>query len=225
MENELEEIQTEQEADAKPLFTSEVTHDLPSRKEVTKRYTQLQLSGSVREIMVGIMLVVLFAYLFLYQKSYVFYARTYFVFVVCYWGAQLFGMLRGRNGGPAFKRMLANNGGKPIHNLITFTDEGYSVLNTYQESSSDYTYDRIRSVAESENFFLLYRDMTTCTVVAKNTITGGTEQEFLDFLRQRCTNWESGKLQENRFGTKVRIAMIILWVLFLALAVYGLFLV
>lgn len=225
MENELKEIQTEQDLVVEPLFTSEVTHDLATRKEVNKRYAQLQLSGSVREIMVGIMLIILFAYMFLYQKNYALYARTYFVFIVVYWGAQLFTSIRNRKGGSTYKRMLANNGGKPIHNQVTFTEEGFSVLNTYLESTSDYTYDQIRSVAQSENFFLLYRDLTQCTVVAKNTITGGTAQEFLAFLRERCTNWEGGALRTNRFGVKVRIAMIVLWVVFLALAVYSLFLV
>ena len=225
MEHEISEtpqICQEENAPEEVLFTSEVTHDLAARKEVNKLYSMLQLSGIVRDVMVGIMLVVLFVYLCLIQHNYAFYARTYFVFVLCYWGAQLFNRFRERNGGATYKRMLANNGGKPIHNTITFTEDGFCVLNTFTEGASEYTYDQIVSVAQSRNFFLLYRNINQCTVVAKNTLTGGTAEEFLAFLNENCVNWP-GVLRTTKRSTTVRAALIAMWIIFLLLAVGCLF--
>jgi len=221
-QEEYTEVDEETPADT-VLFTSEVTHDLPARKEVNKLYERLQLSGIVREVMVGIMLVVLFVFLCLIQHSYVFYARTYFVFIVCYWGSKLFTLIRNRNGGSVFKRMLASNGGKPIHNRITFTDSGIRVLNTFTESASEYAYDQIRSVAQSKNYFLLYRSINQCTVVGKNTLTGGTAEEFLGFLREKCTNWPYGILRTPSLFFTVRRIMLFLWAAGLFAAIYYLF--
>lgn len=226
MEHEITETAQLCREDATPaevLFTSEVTHDLAARKEVNKLYAKLQLSGIVRDVMVGVMLVILFVYLCLIQHNYAFYARTYFVFVLCYWGAQLFNLFRERKGGATYKRMLAGNGGKPIHNTITFTEDGFSVLNTFTEGLSEYTYDQIVSVAQSRNFFLLYRNINQCTVVAKNALTGGTAEEFLAFLDENCANWP-GVLRTTKRSDTVRTVLIALWILFLLLAVGCLFL-
>lgn len=229
MENEELELQAQEESlgleenvsDADDIiFTSEVTHNLPTRKEINKAYSQLNPSSSFREIIVGIMLVVLFVYLYLYQKNYVFYIRTYFVFALVYWGSAIFTAIRNYRGGAGYKRMLQSNGGKPIHNLITFTQKGVCVQNTDTERCSEYTYSQIRSIAHSKNFFLLFRDLNQCTVVSKESLTGGTKAEFLTFLRENCTNLITSKLRTNKLGIKIRCALLVLWAINLFFVVY-----
>ena len=213
-------IDTEEET---PIFTSEVTHDLVTRQKVNKFYSKLLIGSIFRDAVVAIMLMVLFVYLFLYRRDYAFYARTCFVFALCYWGSILINILRGRKGGKSYKQMLAANGGKPIHNLITFTRDGFSVLNTYRESVSEYSYNQICAVAQNESFFLLYRDLSQCTVVSKDTLTGGTAEDFLQFLAENCTNWKDAALRTPRSGNKVRAILIAVWVFCLGFAVYSLF--
>lgn len=221
MENqELERNPREEVTEEVILFSSEVTHDLPTRKEINKVYAQLNLSSGFREIIVGIMLVILFVYMYLYQRNYVFYIRTYFVFGLVYWGSAIFNVLRNFNGGPGYKRMLRSNGGKPIHNRITFTEEGICVRNTDRESSSEYSYSQIRSIGQSKNFFLLYREMNQCTVVSKASLTGGTAEEFLEFVRENCVNLISTKLRTTRLVRKIRCAMLTLWIVNLFFVVY-----
>ena len=217
---ELEMIPQEEVMENDILFSSEVTHNLPTRKEVNKAYNQLNPSNSFREIIVGIMLVVLFVYLYLYQKNYVFYIRTYFVFALVYWGSAIITAIRNGKGGAGYKRMLRNNGGKPIHNLITFTADGVCVKNTDTESCSEYTYGNIRSIAQSKNFFLLFRELNQCTVVSKETLTGGTGEDFLAFLRENCTNMITSKLRTNKLGIKIRIVLLGLWCVNLFFVVY-----
>lgn len=221
MENEELELNLREEvSEENILFSSEVTHDLPTRKEVNKAYTQLNPSNSFREIIVGIMLVVLFVYLYLYKKDYVFYIRTYFVFALVYWGSAIITAIRNCRGGAGYKRMLRANGGKPIHNLIAFTEDGVCVQNTDTESRSEYSYSKVRSIAQSKHYFLLFRELNQCTVISKDSLTGGTQEEFLAFLRENCTNMITTKLRTNKFGIKVRFALLGLWFVNLFFVVY-----
>lgn len=212
MENEILEV-----ADVQPLFTSQVTHDLTTRKEVNSLYSLLHLATIVREATIVIILAVLFGYLFLYSGSRDGYSRTIFVVTLFYWGSFLFKQFRRRGGGESYRLMLQRNGGNPVHNIITFGETSFMVKNTYTEEVNEYTYDRIRSIAQSKNYLLLYRNISQCTVVSKTDLTGGTAESLLRFLFDKMP---VPKTRTPKVGLIIRWVGYALWVLSLGLALY-----
>lgn len=212
MENEILEPEILQ-----PRFISEVTHDLPTRKEVNKLYALLHLGTILREGMVSVVLLVLFGYLFCYTGNQAYYGRTVFVITLFYWGAFLIKLFQNRGGGQGYKQMLRRNGGNPVHNRITFTEEAFQVENTYTGEVNEYIYERIRRIAQSQNFLLLYREMNQCTVVSKKDLEGGTAEDLLDYLREKnCF----APMKTPKPGLIVRWTGYVIWVLSLALAIY-----
>lgn len=212
MENEILEV-----SDAKPLFTSQVTHNLDTRKEVNKLYSLLHIGTIVREATVAVILLVLFGYLFLYSGSRDGYSRTVFVVTLFYWASFFFKMFRNRKGGDSYRQMLLRNGGNPIHNTITFGEESFQVENTYTQEVNEYGYDRIRSIAQSKTFFLLYRDISQCTVVSKTDLTGGSAEDLLNFLLDKMP---VPKTKTPKVALIVRWIGYALWILSVGLALY-----
>lgn len=212
MENEILEV-----ADVQPRFTSQVTHDLTTRKEVNKLYSLLHLATIVREATIVVILAVLFGYLFLYSGSRDGYSRTIFVITLFYWGSFLYRLIRRRGGGESYRMMLQRNGGKPVHNTITFGEDAFRVENTYTQEVNEYTYDRIRSMAQTQNFLLLYRDLNQCTVVSKTDLTGGSGESLQRFLLEKSPTI---KTRTTKVGLIIRWTGYALWVLSLGLALY-----
>ncbi len=212
MENEVLEV-----TDAQPRFTSQVTHDLTTRKEVNKTYALLHLASRFREGTIIAILVVLFGYLFCYSGSRDGYSRTVFVVALFYWGSFLFKLFRNRKGGEGYRLMLQRNGGNPVHNTITFGEDTFQVENSYTQEVNEYGYARIRSIAQTQNFFLLYRDLNQCTVVSKNDLTGGDAKELLDFLFDKMP---VPKTKSTKVGLAIRWCGYALWAFSLGLALY-----
>ena len=216
MENEILEPEISEEETIH--FTSEVVHDLPARKEINRLYALLHASSILRSGMVSAMLVFLFVYLCFVTKDYGNYIRTFSVFCLVYWGSIVINLFRNRNGGSAYKQMLANNGGKPVRNQITFLEESIRVQNTYTEAVSEHPYTSICFIAETNRFYLIYRELNQCTVVSKESLTGGTTEELLDFLAEKCTGMKSREMKTPKAGRITQWVLNTLWVLGLAAA-------
>ena len=213
MENEIMDVE------AAPRFSSEVTHDLATRKEVNALYTLLSIATIVREATIVVILAVLFGYLYCYSGATAYYGRTIFVVAVLYWFSFFYKCFRHRSGGEGYRLMLRQNGGNPVHNKITFTEDSFCVVNTYTEAVSEYTYDRLRSIAQTKHFFLLYRELNQCTVVSKEALSGGDTTEFLTFIRTKSTCLRSKEIKKPTLALAIRWTGYAMWAASLGLAI------
>lgn len=116
-------------------------------------------------------------------------------------------MLRG--GGLQYKRMVSNNNGQVVRNQLTITAAGLHAVNPDTGNQATYKLDRILSIAETDNLFVLLIEYKQGLIIDKRTLEGGSREEFIDFLMVNCPNLKKRKIHSG-LQTKVFSAIIII---------------
>lgn len=104
-----------------------------------------------------------------------------------------------KRGSVQYKRMLLSNNGKPNHSVCEFTDT--RIVDTNQDTGNTYTYqyDQVRYLIDSPKLVLVVLKYRLCLILQKDSITGGTTEELLNFLTERCPDCKR-KAKRITFG-------------------------
>lgn len=90
-----------------------------------------------------------------------------------------------RDGGPAFRQYLEENGGVPNRNLVYITDEGIRFWNPESERRLDVAFSEVRSISRTKRFLLLKTE-TVPYLINHSNLAGGTAVELEQLLLERC---------------------------------------
>ena len=201
-------------------FQAQIEYDLPAYKELNK--TVLRHSGKNTALLLFVMLMLLlfsFVYGVVLQST-----STLCVVLVIYlaffWGTYLLHAYRSKNGDLVYKRMLSTNNGIPPRNEIIFKEDGIYARNLDNGGSTITSYSQLRSICESEHFLILTQEHTLYFAVRKDSVTGGTVEELLDFLFEKGTGIKKKKLRSPLPGKIVWVSLIVFSVLGVLLALW-----
>lgn len=201
-------------------FQAQIEYDLPSYKELNK--TVLRHSGKNTALLLFIMLALLifsFVYGVVLQST-----STLCVILVIYlaffWGSYLLHAYRSKNGDLVYKRMLSTNNGIPPRNEIIFKEDGIYARNLDNGGRTITSYRQLRSICESEHFLILTQEHTLYSAIRKDSVTGGTVEELLDFLFEKGSGIKKKKLRSPLPGKIVWVSFIVFSVLGVLLALW-----
>lgn len=201
-------------------FQAQIEYDLPSHKELTKIVTLHSGRNSV-SLIFAMALILFYAYFIGIRTQ-----RTSFasicilLFLSIFWGAYLFRVLRNKDGGIVYKRMLSTNNGVPPQNELAFCEDGIYAKNPTTGSCTVTPYSQLRSIGESQNFLIFFQEHLLYAAISKDSITGGTKEELLSFLFEKGTGIKKKKLSGILPGKIVWVSFIIFSVLGALLALW-----
>ena len=193
-------------------FKWDYTLDLKTYNEFTKGYLEANIIRKILRLIVVIYLTYYFMICY-HTKSY----GTLIFFAVFFVVIFLIVKIVNKSGNIQFKRMLSINKGQPIRNEINVNDEGIHAINLDTENKNDYTFEQILSVTETNNLFILKLKYRMGLIVNKNTLTGGSKEEFLNFMFDKCVNIKRKKVKTTRNN----IVFKIIWIFFAILIILG----
>lgn len=126
-----------------------------------------------------------------------------------------------RDGGLQYKRMVSNNNGQAVRNRLTITAAGLHAVNPDTGNQSTYQLDKVLSIAETDNLFILLIEYKQGLIVDKRTLEGGSREEFTDFLITNCPNLKKRKIYSGRSTKVFSTIIIILLVVGLLISAYA----
>lgn len=185
----------------KICFQSEVHYDLATHKEFQK----ISVENHLRTTMFGLLYVGCMVYL-LSSLSYSFTAKSALalsLFSLCLW---LFQWYRNRDGGIDYKRILRSNNCVIPHDLITLDENGITRRNLSTEKEISVEFSSIREILETKNLLILVDDLRIGHIIDKSTLTGGSRDALVSFLRKSCPKIKK-RVRTGRFGRMVRYLM------------------
>ena len=203
-------------------FQSDVTYDATTLKEVNRAYSQFHPRSYIPQIILFAVIFYYIGFIYIWQKFYTFYSKFFLIIAVVYWGIRLVAKLLNRNGGIQYKRMLSNNGGQPVRQTVSFDDTGIYCLNIDSRNSTTYRFEQLRSIAQTKNHLILMLEYNQFILVSKDRLTGGSQEEFINYLVSLCPKLKPKKIRSNKPGQIIHAAMLVLWILGFVLAVYRL---
>lgn len=106
----------------------------------------------------------------------------------------------GKKGSIVYRRSLISNGGKPVTNQVTFYDSTFTIEHPASGSINRYGYDIVCGLWEADCKLMLRLPHHLYTLIDPEGLTGGSETELLDFLRQRCPGWKSKRVRTTTLG-------------------------
>lgn len=126
-----------------------------------------------------------------------------------------------RNNRLSYRRRTISEG-KPVTTcFLNFCE--YIVFATDTHVPTAYEYKSIVSVAESENYFLLFMRYQMYLLVDKSALCGGTREEFLNFIFSKCPFCKR-RVQKIKYKKQICLAMtIILFSVFVLALAYVFF--
>lgn len=124
-----------------------------------------------------------------------------------------------RNGNIDYKRMLASNNGKPPHNILSFAEDGIHQLNTDTGNSRVMAYGDVQSLFETKNQLILILKYRMILPITKSTLTGGTKEAFITFLKSHCPKLKKKRLHQGMIGKITEILFMVLLTVGLVLAI------
>ena len=175
------------------LFKSHLIQDLPTHREFNRGFSQNTL------IRIICLVWVIFCTLYMLTAMDTLYAVYVYLGVLVLWGViAMIGWLVNRKGNIHYKRALSANFGQPPSQDFHFTDTAILSVKDGQPLPGGILYDQVKRVVETKNLLLLILPYRQAVIVSKANLEGGTQKEFLDFLRGKCPRWKRGKVAAGR---------------------------
>lgn len=193
-------------------FKWEYTLNLETYKEFSKGYLATNI---VRKIF-RLILAIYITYYFMICYHTANYAILIF-FAIFFAVIFLIAKIVNKGGNIQYKRMLSVNKGQPMRIEVRIDNEGIHAINIDTGNKNDYTFDQIISVIETKNLFILKMKYNMGLIVNKNTLTGGSKEEFINFIFDNCSNVKRKKVKQAKVGVAYRIICIA----FVALIIMG----
>lgn len=190
-------------------FQSEVCYDLATYKD----FSRINTYTITRVTICGLVYVACMVYL-LCTMAYSFSAKSVLILSLVTIGICVYQWYRSRDGGIEYKRMLRNHGQIP-HYLITFGESGIATRNIDSEKEISHSYANMRYMIESKKLLILVDDLKTAHMVDKSTLSGGSREELVSFLLQRCPQMKK-RIRKGGIGRILWYLMRILPIVMLA---------
>ena len=195
-------------------FQAQITYDLPSYKEIRNLLIRRSARNTISWI-IAMAAVLLYAYLIGIRMQNTSLASTCVLLMFAIiWGMHLFRACRDRNGGLDYKRMVSSNNGLLPRHVISFGDEAICFYNPDTDNRATVSYNQLRSICETKHFLILFQEYNMYTAFRKDSITGGTKEELLNFLFEKGTGIKKKKVGSALPGK-------IVWVSFIVFSVLG----
>lgn len=123
-----------------------------------------------------------------------------------------------------YNRMVSGNQGIPVNKLYHFGEEYIHLENPLTGNQYKYQYSQIVGLAQTKNYFGLLIVHNQCILLEKASITGGTIDDFVEFLCANCPNLKPKKLRSNTLGMILYcILLVILALSFISLSIVNIF--
>ena len=96
---------------------------------------------------------------------------------------------------------------------------GNIVLTSQKGDTSSYKLSQIISIIETENLFILKLKYNVGIIVDKNNLTGGSKEEFINYLFENCENLKSKKVINSKKWVIIRRVFLGICLLIFLLAI------
>lgn len=116
--------------------------------------------------------------------------------------------LAARKGNLTYRRSLVTNGGREVRNELLFFENRFLDRNLYTGNAITYTYDDIRRVFQTRNLLVIMLDARLGLMVEKAGLSGGTQEEFSNFLLEKSVKIKKKKIRSVKFGQVLRYIML-----------------
>ena len=205
------------------IYTFDYTHDLHTDQEFQKAFILTRTANLIASCLVILITLWNTKNIILFGG---FFSQIQWIFSITFGITSLIVWIRDRNGNIHYKRALAMNAGKPIRNIIVFTDTVIEQTNPDNGNHGQITYDRIQKVVRAKDNLILVMNFGQGFCVPRASLAD-KEEEFLAFLKEKCVNWKRKKVVTGLFGRVLNILKYALIVLALLITivrpVFGLF--
>lgn len=201
-------------------FAAQIQYDLPSYKELSKAallHSRRHIMSNFLAIVLAILITLLYGIIL---KDTAFLSVLLFLFFGTYWCMFLVTSSRNKDGDLTYKRMLSSNSGIPPRMILRFTEENVHVHNPDTGGNSTVPYSQLRSIYETEHFLVFIHEYKMYYAIAKDSITGGTAAELLDFVFARSMFIRKKKLANHAPGRIVSAMLIISTIISLLLSLW-----
>ena len=183
---------------------SQVNYDLPMHKE----FSRINADAYGRNTLFLSLAVLCVLYLISSFDS-SFTVRMFLLFSVVFSVIQLVSWYKNKDGGLQYKQTLHNNGGHPPRQLVTLEADGLRQRNLDTDNEQLEAYDSIRFLMESKNLLICATELKLCFLIDKRTLTGGTRDELVALLREKCPNLKK-RIRKGTLGRLMRYLILAL---------------
>ena len=117
-----------------------------------------------------------------------------------------------------YKRTKNLNNGEDLRQTFKVSC-GNIVLTSQKGDTSSYKLSQIISIIETENLFILKLKYNVGIIVDKNNLTGGSKEEFINYLFENCENLKSKKVINSKKWVIIRRVFLGICLLIFLLAI------
>lgn len=164
-----------------PRFTSEVYYDLSLHKE----YLRVARSSYGRNILFQFISLLCALYI-LAQFPHNYPVILFLIISVFVIITNVVRYSKNKDGDVMYRQILYQNDGKPPHQFRSFEADGIHSKNLDTGRERVDGYEHIVSLMESKNLLILVLDVNMVVDIDKRTLTGGSRDELVAFLRANC---------------------------------------
>jgi len=178
-------------------FQSNYTLDIATYREFGKGYV-----GSKKIMIVFLILFALCGIAELWEKNYA------YIFGFCGIWLLLMGIFKMIDRSKLqYNRSISANGGKPLHHTVTINQDGILIVED-DGNKSTYKFEQIIGMGETKNLIILKMKYNLGIIVQKDTLTGGTQEELVSYLVEKCANLKPKKLVKTQYARIFQDCMI-----------------
>lgn len=167
------------------LFQSTITYDKPTHLEFQRAVIKSAPSHLVLKIILSVLLfLMIIVRLFdgMNESGIMLSVYTLLIWVICFcnirWGGN-------------YKRLLSANMGQPQQFNYCFLQDSIEERNADGAVIAKFSYDQVRRVIESKNYYILMLKHRIGVLVRKDAMPKDIAERFLDFLGWHCPKWKA----------------------------------
>lgn len=176
------------------LFQSHITYDKPTHLEFQRAVLKSSPSQLVlKSILSALLFLMIVIRLFTGMQEGGIALSLYALLV---WAICLCNIRWGGN----YKRLLSTNMGQPQQFVYCFLQDSIEERNADGAVIARFSYDKVRRVIESRNFYILMLKHRIGILVRKDAMQDGSAERFLDFLGWHCPKWNAAHPSRGNAG-------------------------
>lgn len=168
--------------------------DLERYNEFIKGYRATRTKNYILKIFVLIWLIIE-----IMQRDYLFVRETLLVVFIMLFVLIIVNIISGKKN-LQYKRLVSQNNGVPITNEVTIDETGIHVVNIDTNNKQDYLFEQILSITETKNLLILKMEYGLGLILNKNNLEGGSREEVIEFLFEKCKNIKNKKVYKGKLG-------------------------
>lgn len=168
--------------------------DLERHNEFVKGYRATMPKNYILKILTLILLITKFM-----QKDYLFVRDTLLLFFIILFVLAILNIISEKKN-IQYKRLVSQNNGLPVTNEVTINQEGIHIVNIDTNNKQDYLFEQILSITETKNLLILKMEYGLGLILNKNNLEGGSREEVIEFLFEKCKNIKNNKVHKGKLG-------------------------